>query len=137
MGIDAWVCLPGARDCEACRFTQECRIHLPSHLGVIESSSHYIQSIHRKRDGIGCLVLYDLHGLTATQSLVKIYRFQADTGGALHTSDDFLVDLEHTLTQLIHDGRGDCVIYCDQGSEKAVPLQYRVERDNWLHSYTD
>ena len=128
MGIDAILCKlsPGEDVCVTCK---ECPKHKQVDLGYFQSSSHYIQCVRLKQQGIHQVVLYDFHGYTVSRAIVKLYRYMAK-----HPSGPIIENLETTFRYWLNNGCGQYVIFCDQGSEKPVPLQVHGY-DDWLYKY--
>ena len=100
---------------------------------LTQCSGHYLRCLKDKGHRIGRLVLYDFHGLTVTQSLVKLFRYESRE----HPRDQCFLDaLEETFSDIISGGRGDWVLFVGQGSDRQVPLQIARKKDNWLYPYS-
>ena len=98
--------------------------------GLTQCSWHYIQCIKDKKNHRGRLVLYDFHGLTVTKALVKLFRYGETQPGR---DKGFLDALTETFTNLIHGGKGEWILFIEQGSDRPVPFQYK--KDDWLYAY--
>jgi hypothetical protein len=132
MGLDAIICVAAARGCVQCQDNVECANHVTEAFDLTQSSGHYVQCRKDKEQGIGRVVLYDFHGLSATQSLVKLFRYQAQKNPPDHC---FLDALEETFMDLIQGAKGDRILFVGQGSDRPVPLQTVCQKDNWFYPY--